>query len=37
MVMKSKMKKKGVPEGDHRNWDHIRAWAKGLGPKLLGA
>ena len=37
MVMKSKMKKKGVPEGDHRNWDDIRAWAKGLGPKLLGA
>jgi len=35
MVMKSKMKKKGVPEGDHRNWDAIRAWAKGLGPKLL--
>ncbi len=37
MVMKSKMKKKGVPEGDHRNWDDIRAWAKGLSPKLLGA
>jgi len=37
MVMKSKMKKKGVPEGDHRNWDDIRAWANGLGPKLLGA
>ena len=36
-IMKSKMKKKGVPEGDHRNWDDIRAWAKGLGPKLLGA
>jgi menaquinone-dependent protoporphyrinogen oxidase len=37
MVMKSKMKKKGVPEGDHRNWDAIRAWAGGLSPKLLGA
>jgi len=37
MVMKSKMKKKGVPEGDHRNWDDIRAWAEGLSPKLLGA
>jgi len=36
-IMKSKMKKKGVPEGDHRNWDAIRAWTKGLGPKLLGA
>jgi len=35
LVMKSKMKKKGVPEGDHRNWDTIRAWAKGLAPKLL--
>jgi len=35
MVMKSKMKKKGVPEGDHRNWDTIRTWAKGLAPKLL--
>ncbi len=35
MVMKSKMKKKGVPEGDHRNWDDIRAWAGGLSPKLL--
>ena len=35
MVMKSKMKKKGVPEGDHRNWDDIRAWAEGLSPKLV--
>ena len=35
MVMKSKMKKKGVPEGDHRDWDAIRAWAKGLRPTLL--
>jgi menaquinone-dependent protoporphyrinogen oxidase len=35
IVMKSKMKKNGVPEGDHRNWDAIRTWAKGLGPMLL--
>ena len=34
MVMKAKMKKKGVPEGDHRNWDAIRFWAKGLNSKL---
>ena len=37
MVMKSKMKKKGVPEGDHRNWNAIRCWAEGLGSKLLKA
>jgi menaquinone-dependent protoporphyrinogen oxidase len=30
MVMKSKMKEKGVPEGDFRNWDAIASWAKGL-------
>lgn len=36
-VMKSKMKKKGVPQGDHRNWDAIRTWAESLSPKLLGA
>jgi len=35
LVMKSKMKKKGVPEGDHRDWDAIRAWAEGLLPTLL--
>ena len=34
MIFKSKMKKKGVPEGDHRNWDAIRFWAKGLSSKL---
>ena len=37
MVMKSKMKKRGVPEGDHRNWDVIRSWTKGLHTKLLSA
>jgi menaquinone-dependent protoporphyrinogen oxidase len=30
MVMKSKMKEKGVPEGDFRNWNAITSWAKGL-------
>ena len=37
MVMKSKMKKRGVPEGDFRDWNAIRAWASGLcSPFLLG-
>lgn len=27
-VMKRKMKKRGIPEGDFRDWDAIRAWAK---------
>jgi menaquinone-dependent protoporphyrinogen oxidase len=35
-IMKSKMKDKGVPEGDFRNWGAIQAWAKGLGSPLLG-
>lgn len=30
MVMKAKMKEKGVPEGDFRNWNAITSWAKGL-------
>jgi menaquinone-dependent protoporphyrinogen oxidase len=37
MVMKSKMKKKGVPEGDFRNWEAIRAWTEGLYLSLLAA
>jgi len=36
MVMKSKMKKRGVPEGDFRDWDSIRAWAGGICSPLLG-
>ena len=36
-VMKSKMKKQGVPEGDFRDWDSIRAWAESLRSPLLGA
>ncbi|NVM26072.1 MAG: flavodoxin domain-containing protein [Desulfobacterales bacterium] len=36
MVMKSKMKKRGVPEGDFRDWNAIRSWAEGLCSPLLG-
>jgi menaquinone-dependent protoporphyrinogen oxidase len=36
MVMKHKMAKQGVPEGDHRDWERIRAWARGLVPRLAG-
>lgn len=36
MVMKSKMKKRGVPEGDFRDWNAIRSWAKGICSPLLG-
>lgn len=35
IVMKSKMKKLGVPEGDFRNWDAIRSWAEDIGSSLL--
>lgn len=28
MVMKSKMKDKGVPEGDFRNWEAIHGWTE---------
>lgn len=34
MIMQSKMKDKGVPEGDYRDWNAIRAWAEGLGAPL---
>ena len=34
-VMKYKMGKKGVPEGDFRDWTAIRAWAEGLSSPLL--
>lgn len=36
MVMKRKMEKLGVPEGDHRNWTRIRAWAEILIPVIGG-
>jgi menaquinone-dependent protoporphyrinogen oxidase len=35
IIMKRKMKKYGIPEGDFRNWDHIRGWARSLRPMLL--
>ena len=35
MVMKSKMKKKGVPEGDFRNWNEIQKWSEGICHPLL--
>jgi menaquinone-dependent protoporphyrinogen oxidase len=34
MIMQSKMKDKGVAEGDYRDWNAIRAWAEGLGTPL---
>jgi menaquinone-dependent protoporphyrinogen oxidase len=33
-VMKSKMKDKGIPEGDYREWNRISGWAEGVFPKL---
>jgi len=36
MVMKYKMKKWGIPEGDFRDWNAIRSWTKGLCSPLLG-
>lgn len=30
MIMKSKMKDKGVPEGDFRNWEAIHGWTEKL-------
>ncbi|MFC1868440.1 flavodoxin domain-containing protein [Thermodesulfobacteriota bacterium] len=35
MVMKYKMKKRGVPEGDFRNWAKIRSWADRVSSPLL--
>lgn len=34
-VMKSKMKDKGIAEGDYRDWIRIRSWAEDVVPKLL--
>jgi len=34
MVMKRKMEKLGVPEGDHRDWNRIQAWAERLVPVI---
>ena len=34
-IMKRKMKKRGIPEGDYRDWNAIRSWAKDIQFKLL--
>lgn len=34
-VMKRKMKKRGIQEGDYRNWSAIRSWAAETYGKLL--
>ena len=34
-VMKRKMKKWRIPEGDYRDWNAIRSWAKDIHSKLL--
>jgi menaquinone-dependent protoporphyrinogen oxidase len=34
---KTIMTSKGSPEGDFRNWEAIRAWAKGLSSSILGS
>lgn len=34
MIMRSKMRKKGIKAGDYRNWKLIRAWARGLRGRL---
>jgi len=35
LVMKVKMKDKGVAEGDYRDWPSIRSWARSVAPMLL--
>jgi menaquinone-dependent protoporphyrinogen oxidase len=34
MIMSRKMKRRGVEEGDYRNWTAIGQWAKGVSAKL---
>ena len=34
LIMKQKMKRRAVPEGDYRNWASIGEWAKGLSARL---
>lgn len=36
IVMKSKMKKQGIPEGDFRDSFAITSWAESISPSLLG-
>lgn len=35
MIMKSKMKKKGIPEGDFRDFNKIESWAEDTAWPLL--
>ena len=35
-VMKRKMKKRGIQEGDYRDWNAIRSWATDIRSELLG-
>lgn len=35
MVMQSKMDKRGIAEGDYRDWQAIRSWAAGLKPHFF--
>jgi len=35
MVMKSKMKKRGIPEGDFRDFKKIESWAENIAWPLL--
>lgn len=35
MVMKSKMKKRGISEGDYRDWEAIRSWTSRLQPHFF--
>ena len=34
-IFKRVLKKKGLQEGDFRDWDAIRSWAAGVAPRLL--
>ncbi len=36
LVMKRKMKKKGIPEGDFRDWNEIESWSERLCLKMIG-
>ncbi len=35
MILRRKMSAKGIKEGDYRNWQAIKAWARDTAPKLL--
>ena len=35
IIMKMKMQNRGVAEGDYREWESIRSWARGIAPVLM--